>query len=57
MRETQDHLEVCEGYEYLRNTKDLTYFKDRVKYFQEVIKEREEMFKRIRKAKKKTEDK
>ena len=56
MYETQAHLEVCEGYEDLRNGKDLDCLDDKVKYFQEVIKKREEMLKRIRKAKKKTKD-
>ena len=56
MCKTQDHLEACDGYENLRNGKDLTCFKDKVKYFQEVVKEREDMMKRIRKAKKKSKD-
>ena len=51
--ETQDHLEVCEGYGHLRINKDFSNFKDKVKYFQEVVKEREDVFKKIKKAKRK----
>ena len=51
MRDTQDHIEICEGYRKLREGKDLLNFKDKVKYFQEVIKEREEMVKTVRKSK------
>ena len=53
MIETQDHLEVCEGYGHLRINKDFSNFKDKVKYFQEVVKEREDVFKKIKKAKRK----
>ena len=53
MRESQDHLEVCEGYKFLREGRDLYLFKDKVNYFQDLIKEREEMFIRIKKSKKK----
>ena len=51
MRETQGHLELCEGYSHLRQGKDLYDFKHKVRYFQELTKEREEMFVKIRKAK------
>ena len=53
MRETQDHLQICEGYGFLREGRDLYSFKDKANYFQDLIKDREEMFRRIRKAKKK----
>ena len=49
LRETQDHLEVCEGYWHLREGKDLDVFKDKVLYFQEVVKERELLFKKYNK--------
>ena len=42
LRETQEHLEVCEGYKQV--------FKDKVLYFQEVIKEKEIMIKKMRKS-------
>ena len=51
MLETQKHLEVCAGYERFRTERDLSNFKDRVKYFIDVVKEKEEMIKRIRRAK------
>ena len=51
MKETQDHLEICDGYGKLREGKDLFDSKDKIKYFQEVIKEREEMVKKFRKTK------
>ena len=49
-RETQEHLEVCEGYQQLREGKNLHVFKDKVLYFQEVIKKREIMIKKLRKS-------
>ena len=49
-RETQEHLEVCEGYQQLREGKDLHVFKYKVLYIQEVIKEREIMIKKLRKS-------
>ena len=52
MRETQNHLELCESYTFLREGRDMYLFKDKVNYFKDLIKEREEMFTRIRKAKK-----
>ena len=51
MLETQEHLEVCAGYERFRTERDLSNFKDKVKYFIDVVKEKEEMIKRIRRAK------
>ena len=53
MVETQDHLEVGEGFGHLRMNKDFSNFKDKVKYFQEVVKEREDVFKKTKKAKRK----
>ena len=50
LRETQQHLEICEGYRSLRVGKDLEVFEDKVIYFQEVMKEREKTIKRTRKA-------
>ena len=52
MCKTQDHLEACDGYENLRNGKDLTCFKDKVKCFHKVVQERQDLMKRFRKAKK-----
>ena len=43
-------MEVCEGYQQLREGKYLHVFKDKVLYFQEVIKEREIMIKKLRKS-------
>ena len=51
MRETQQHLEVCEGYVNLRQGRDMLNFTEKVKYFQELIVEREKMLKRFRKTK------
>ena len=48
---TQEHLEVCAGNERFRTEKDLSKFTDKVKYFIDVVKEKEEMIKRIRRAK------
>ena len=54
LRETQEHLEVCEGYRSLRDGKDREVFEDKVIYFQEVMKERKKTIKRIRKARKRS---
>ena len=50
LRETQGHLEICEGYKSLRVGKDLEVFKDKVLYFQELLKEREKTIKRSRRT-------
>ena len=34
---TREHLEVCQGYAYLRAGKDLCVLKDRTKYFMTVM--------------------
>ena len=57
MRETQQHLEVCEGYSEQRVGRDLANFSEKVAYFMEVIKEREKMLTNIRKAKEKKQRK
>ena len=51
MRETQAHLQICEGYSHLTQNRDLLVLKDKVNYFQDLIKEREKEFIKIRKAK------
>ena len=53
MRETQEHLEVCHGYSKYREGRDLCNFVHKVAYFTEIIKERENMLVRIRKAREK----
>ena len=53
MRETQDHLEVCHGYSKYREGRDMCNFVHKVEYFTEIMKERENMFVRIRKAREK----
>ena len=50
IRQTQEHLEICEGYSKLREGRDLDKFDDKVAYFVEVIKERKKMLINIRKA-------
>ena len=57
MRETQDHLEICEGYSELKEGRGLANFGDTEAYFMEVIKEREHMLINIRKAKEKKQRK
>jgi hypothetical protein len=57
MRETQEHLEVCDGYRQFREGRDMCNFVHKVAYFTEIIKEREAMFARIRKAKQKKQRK
>ena len=47
MQETQEQLEVCDGYRSIRTNRDLSNFKDKVKYLEYVVKE---MLKRIRRA-------
>ena len=53
MRETQDHLEICQGYRELRVGRDMANFADKVAYFADLTKEREIMFINIRKAREK----
>ena len=53
MRETQEHLEICHGYSQFREGRDMCNFDHKVAYFTEIIKERENMLLRIRKAREK----
>ena len=53
MRETQEHLEICQGYRDLRVGRDMANFADKVAYFADLTKEREKMFVNIRKAREK----
>ena len=57
IRETQGHLEVCDGYSQFREGRDMCNFAHKVAYFTEIIKEREAMFTRIGKAKEKKQRK
>ena len=57
MRETQEHLEVCIGYSNFREGRDMCNVVHKVAYFTDIIKEREAMFTRIRKAKEKKQRK
>ena len=50
LRETQEHLEICEGYRSLRVGNDLEVFENKVIYFKEVMKERKKTINWIRKA-------
>ena len=53
VRESQGHLEVCHGYREYRVGRDLANFRDKVAYFSDLIKERENMLTNICKAKEK----
>ena len=53
--ETQAHMEICGGYEHLKQGRDLYKFEDKISYFQDALKLREET--EIRKRKKSTRNK
>ena len=53
MMETQDHLDICQGYRELRVSRDMANFMGKVAYFADLIKERENMYINIRKDREK----
>ena len=53
MRETQDHLEICQGYSEVRVSRDTANFADTFSNFANLIKEREKMFINILKVREK----